>query len=92
MTLIATVCVGDTLVTLTRVLPLTRDDDLIQSYNLTFTDLPTDKRYTKSIIGENLALQTFAAWIMADAPEENLKAGLGTLMSDVNLVKGNFLP
>jgi hypothetical protein len=62
--LIGTVCCGDTLVTLTKVFPLETKEK--STYNLTFTDMPTDKTYTKSYTGENDAMTAFAAWIIAD--------------------------
>lgn len=69
--LIATCCVGDMLLTLTVVIPLDAKElsDGRRTYNLTFTDIPTDKSYTRSIEGEAKALEMFAAWIVADDPE-----------------------
>lgn len=67
--LIACASVGDGLVTLTMVTPLTSSSEeqiTGRSYNLTFTDLPTDRYYTHVIVGENDALHAFAAWIVAD--------------------------
>jgi len=53
---------GDTLVTLTQVSPLGKER---VTYNLTFTDLPTDESYTKSYTDESDAMIAFAAWIIA---------------------------
>jgi hypothetical protein len=67
--LIASISVGDTLVTLTRVIPVTSDpaEQLADTfYHLTLTDMPTDERYTHVIKGENDALHALAAWIAAD--------------------------
>ena len=76
--LIATCCIGDSLVTLTKPVPLRAKgvtsaefaDEVMTAdfYNLTFTDLPTDKRVTVVICGENDAMLAFAAWIAADEP------------------------
>lgn len=91
--LIAMVCVGDTLITLVKVIPL--DVEEIRAggatYNLTFTDIPTERRYTKSITEENQAMQALAAWIAADDPEKNLKVGLKTLKLDPAIMK-YFMP
>lgn len=67
--LIASMSIGDSLVTLVAVQALNRDTVPRITYNLTFTDIPTDKRYTKSFVGEANALYAIAAWIMADDVE-----------------------
>jgi hypothetical protein len=67
--LIACASVGDALITLVAVTPITPDLNKQmrdRTYNLSFTDLPTDRTYTHSIVGENNALHAFAAWIAAD--------------------------
>lgn len=90
--LIASLAIGDTLVTLTCVIPLDREElqHGIRSYNLTFTDIPTDKSYTKSFSEENLAMQCLAAWIAADDPVENIRVATEALYSDPDMKP--FLP
>lgn len=77
--LIASLSIGDALVTLVRVIPLTADAEA--TYNLSFTDIPTDNTYTKSIIGEAAAMNALAAWIVADDPTA-VNDGLEMLRSD----------
>ena len=65
--LVASLCAGDTLVTLTNPSPLDPDDvEARELYHLTFTDMPTGKTETVVILGESDALYAIAAWIAAD--------------------------
>ncbi len=82
--LIATLSVGDALITLVGVVPLAKEDMGNVTYNLTFTDIPTDKSYTKSYVSENDALHAIAAWIAADDGEgfPTIKRVLNDLRND----------
>lgn len=77
--LIATICIGDSLVTLVRVVPLIEETE--STFNLSHTDIPTDKVYTYSIVGENNAMLALAAWIVADEspPYESLTQAMADL-------------
>lgn len=81
--LIASLSVGDSLVTLVMVTPLSGEEIArgYRTYNLTFTDIPTDKSYTKSIVGENDAMVALAAWIVADDVDQ-IKIGEKMLRED----------
>lgn len=73
--IIGTFCLGDTLVTLTRITSL----DVTQeaTFNLSVTDLPTEgdlPHVTFSFTGENDAALAFAAFIAADEPNLTARA------------------
>ena len=66
--LIASISIGDSLLTLTAIQSLDKTADPQITYNLTHTDLPTDKSVTLSFTGENDAVRAFCAWIASDEP------------------------
>ena len=65
--LIATVCVGDTHLSLTKVVPIHKN--AAPFYRLEFLDLPTRNRAHIYRFNENSAIKLFAAWLAADAPD-----------------------
>lgn len=90
--LIASLSVGDLMLTLHKHCPLDREEALTsQAYVLTFTDMATDRRsYAKSVQGEAHALALFAAWIVADGAD--MEALIKELYADPALVQGKYLP
>lgn len=64
--LIASFCLGDTLLTLVKVQSLDSKDELQESFSLTCKDIATDKSFTKVYAGENEAILSFAAILASD--------------------------
>lgn len=94
--LIATFCLGDTLITLCRATSLDRPSDrMADTFNLTFSDIATDKLpYTYVIPGdrENDAMLTFAAAIAADEHTQ-MTGDMARLLSELyNSPAIKFLP
>lgn len=67
---IATICIGDSLVSVCQVQSLDKDDFIQFSYVLYFRDLPTGRTAEILADGEDHALKLLAAWIMLN--EERL--------------------
>lgn len=70
--LICQAMLGDSSVTLYRVMPLVTDNDSSDkgvTYTLRFHDLPTSTTEDVVFTSENEAVLSFAAWLMADEEE-----------------------
>lgn len=65
--LLATVCVGDMIVTLAKVIPIERNKEPV--HNLRFHDIIDNTSLDVEYESENDAFMAFAAWIAADEPE-----------------------
>ncbi len=65
--LICSLCVGDTLLTLVKVIPVEKDVEPV--HLLTLKDLPTGQTADIECESENSALMYVAAFIAADEPE-----------------------
>lgn len=68
MSLIATVCIGDTSLSVYKVqsLDIQEDQETKFSYTLSFVDLPTAKKAYYTTFSEKEAMDMFASWLLAD--------------------------
>lgn len=64
--LIASVCIGDSLVQVIHVFPIVRSDKVM--YQFIHRDLPSGVEHVIPSESENDMLMTFAAWIASDLP------------------------